>query len=412
MKLAFATLLMAASAMAKSHPFAPKSKNTAKATYVNKLVRGAKTTKNSQLGRKLNDEEMVVDISSYSIRFEKCQFIKTYDDELADDEEFGSVLATKRFVIFRLCPSGSCSSCNYGYGEYMIDLEQYLETTTQYQQELQEEMCQACEECGNEEEGERRRLVDVDCDTCYDECQKIENMEENGYIDAIDFLECQMIYDPEDDGGDALYAGPICASNGQKVNIGVFTDENCYNYDNSKDVEDYLVDGDGYSMRLSHALLKNTYDAEQCLSCLVVEEEDENANDDEDEEEEEKEPEVTEVCQQLYEEAGKCEQAHGFEGISYYNDAMYENQVATEDVVCNYIKSINNGQYTEDGEIKVKGGYVSSGSDASTTGGQKFALTFFIIGTVGLAIYAATLHAKLTKGSSASLSENSAGVSA
>merc|ERR1712032_1190413 len=198
----------------------------------------------------------------------------------------------------------------------------------------------------------------------------------------------------------ALYAGPICASNGQKINIGVFSDENCYNYDNSKDVEDYLVDGDGYSMRLSHALLKNTYDAEQCVSCLVVEEE------------EEKEPEVTEVCQQLYEEAGKCEQAHGFEGISYYNDAMDENQVATEDVVCNYIKSINNGQYTEDGEIKVKGGNVSSGSDASTTGGQKFALTFFIIGTVGLAIYAATLHAKLTKGSSVSLSENSAGVSA
>merc|ERR1712032_643215 len=180
----------------------------------------------------------------------------------------------------------------------------------------------------------------------------------------------------------ALYAGPICASNGQKINIGVFSDENCYNYDNSKDVEDYLVDGDGYSMRLSHALLKNTYDAEQCVSCLVVEE------------------------------AGKCEQAHGFEGISYCNDAMYENQVATEDVVCNYIKSINNGQYTEDGEIKVKGGNASSGSDASTTGGQKFALTFFIIGTVGLAIYAATLHAKLTKGSSASLSENSAGVSA
>jgi hypothetical protein len=37
-------------------------------------------------------------------------------------------------------------------------------------------------------------------------------MEENGYVDATNFLECQMIYDPEDDGQQALYAGPICAA--------------------------------------------------------------------------------------------------------------------------------------------------------------------------------------------------------
>jgi len=415
MKLAFATLLMAASAAAKN-PFVAKSKNSAKASYVNKLVRGAKQTKNSQLGRKLNDaEDYIPDISSYSVRFEKCQFIKTYDDELADDEEFGSVLATKRFVIFRLCPTGE-SSCNYNFGEYMIDLETYLMAATEYQQQLQEEMCQACDECGNNQNNERKRrfLVDVDCDSCYDECQKIENMEENGYIDAIEFLECQMVYDPEDDGGEALYAGPICASNGQKINIGVFSDEFCYNYDSSKDVEDYLVDGDGYGMKLSHALLKETYNAESPISCLVVEEEDENADENEDNNnnQEEEEPEVNRMCEQLYEEAAKCEKAHGFDN-GYSNYYAYANQLAQEEVVCNYISSIYNGQYTESGEIKVKGGNVKGESgDAATTGGQKFALTFFIIGTVGLAIYAATLHAKLTKGSSANLSENSAGVSA
>jgi len=30
----------------------------------------------------------------------------------------------------------------------------------------------------------KRRLVDGDYDSCYEECQKIENMEENGYVDA------------------------------------------------------------------------------------------------------------------------------------------------------------------------------------------------------------------------------------
>merc|ERR1712048_1342168 len=154
--------------------------------------------------------------------------------DLAEDEDTSTVFQTQRFVVFRLCPDNSCSSCSTNYGEYVIDLETYLESTVQYQQEIQEQMCEACEEYyenqaqeeeeaeeaeeGEEEDGgerkrRRRRAVEVDYDTCYDECQKIENMEENGYVDAVNFLECQMIYDPEDDGKSALYAGPICSSN-------------------------------------------------------------------------------------------------------------------------------------------------------------------------------------------------------
>merc|ERR1711862_994874 len=144
------------------------------------------------------------------------------------------------------------------YGEYAVDLQEYLEATVEYQQEVQEEMCQACEEYyenqaaeeeeeeaeeeGDEEEGDgderrkNRRLVDVDYDSCYEECQKIENMEENGYVDATNFLECQMIYEAEDDGKSALYAGPICSSGGSKIKIGVFEDEECNTPDSSKDV--------------------------------------------------------------------------------------------------------------------------------------------------------------------------------
>ena len=41
----------------------------------------------------------------------------------------------------------------------------------------------------------------------------------------------------------------------------------------------------------------------------------------------------------------------------------------------------------------------------SATGGQKFALVIFVLGTVGLAAYAATLHTQLTKGGKADLSK-------
>merc|ERR1719343_1517626 len=121
----------------------------------------------------------------------------------------------------------------------MVDLDEYLQAMVEYQKELIEDTCKACEEnCQAEEEEEeeaedaqdeegededeegedrrrRRRLADVDCDTCQDECDEYENLQDNGYYDATEFVECQMVYDPEDDAGDAYYAGPMCASNGE-----------------------------------------------------------------------------------------------------------------------------------------------------------------------------------------------------
>jgi hypothetical protein len=396
--------------VASASPFAPaQSKNTAQSSYVANLMHGARPTKNSQI-RKLDengDDAYQVDISSYSVKFEKCQFVKSYDVDLAEDEDSTTVLATKRFVIFRLCPENSCSSCNYNYGEYIVDLETYLESTVEYQQELQENMCEACQDCGNwddqyaqnQNDGGGRRLqsYSVDCDSCYEECQKIENMEENGYVDATEFLECAMIYDPEDDSKTALYAGPMCASSGSKIKIGVFSDEYCNVLDSSKDVDDYLMDDDGYQMNLSHALLKTVYAEDSCVSCTSYD--DDGGDRRLDEGDDDAAAEVLEMCQTLYEDAAKCEKTHGFDN-GYSNYGGYSNQLAQEESVCDYIESINAGSYDETGEIVVNGGNSSSGGGAKTTAGQKFALTFFVLGTVGLGGYAGMLHSKLTKGSS------------
>jgi len=421
---------LATSAMASS-PFAPaQSANNGKAAMMSNLLRNAVPTKNSQIRRLDGNEEYQVDLSGYSLKFMKCQFVKAYDDELAEQEDIDTVLGTKRFVIFRLCPQGSCSACNYGYGEYLAPMDEYLEAVVEYRQEEQQEYCNTCQETceaeqeeanndGQEEEqqaeegGERRltknkfsRKLTDDCDTCTDICEKIENMEENYYIDATEFLNCQQIYDGgDDDNKDAnvLYAGPMCASSGQKIKIGVFTDDECMFLDDSKDVENYLADGDGVQMKLSHALLKTVYDDEDCISCLVPEEEDENQDGNNNNNQEEKEAEVQEVCQQLYEQAGKCEKVHGFDnGYADYDE--YANQAANEEIVCDFISSIKSGTYSQTGEIQVGGGTRYAAGSGSTTGGQKFALTFFILGTVGLAVYSAMLHTNLTKNSKADLS--------
>jgi hypothetical protein len=427
--IAFAALTVA---VASANPFAPaKSTNSAKAEYMNKLVSKASPTANSQL-RRLDQnaeaeqqvEDYAVDISSYSIKFQQCQFVKAYDDDLAADEDSNTVLATKRFVVFRLCPSGSCDSCNSGFGEYIVDLETYLQATVEYQQKLQEDTCKACQECGNwenqqqadqnqeQEQAEQnqeggRKLQNgnyVDCDSCYDECMKIENMEQNGYIDATNFLDCQMIYDPEDDGKATLYAGPMCASSGSKIKIGVFTDQECNVPDLEKDVDDYLMDNQGNSMKLSHALLKTTYSSD-CISCTWVDQnaqqQDQQVDDQAQQQQDCKDcnnNQILDMCEELYESSAKCEKTHNFDN-GYANYYGYENQLAQEGVVCDFIQSLKAGSYDEVGEIVVNGANSSIGGGAKTTGGQKFALTFFILGTVGLAGYAAMLHSKLTKGS-------------
>ena len=429
MKFSLALLALTA-AVASANPFAPaKSANSAKTKYMSKLMSNARPTENSQLGRRLEEdadaEEYEVNISGYSLKFEQCQFVKAYDDNLAG-EDSDTILATRRFVIFRLCPTGYCDSCSYNFGEYIVDLEEYLEATVDYQKELQEEMCDACQECGNwqdddgeeaeeeEEEAEeeeeeddedrRKRRLDVDCDSCYDECMKIENMEDNGYVDATNFLECQLVYDPDDDGNSGLYAGPMCASNGSKIKIGLFTDDECNVPDSDKDVDDYLMDDNNGSMKLSHALLKTVYSSE-CISCLKPEEEDENADDDA-AQQEEKEAEVLDMCEQLYEASAKCEKTNGFDD-GYANYDGYANQLSQEEVVCDFVESLKAGSYDESGEIVVNGASSSIGGGSETTGGQKFALTFFILGTFGLAGYAAMLHSKLTKGTATGLVETS-----
>jgi hypothetical protein len=407
MKLFLAYTALVA-AVASANPFAPmKSQNSAQAAYVSSLMRGATPTANSQL-RLLQDNngQYQVDLTTYSVKFAKCQFVKAYSDDLAEDEDSDTVLGTKRFVIFKLCPNNSCSSCNYDYGEYIIDLEEYLEATVKYQTNKQQAMCEACQDCATDDAaaadgGRFLQDVNVNCDTCYEECLKIQNMNQNGYIDATNFLECQMIYDPEDDSKSALFAGPMCASNGAKIKIGVFKDEYCNVIDSSKDVDEYLMDADGYQMKLSHALLKTVYAEDSCVSCVQGEN---NNNNNNNHNNNNNQVLGNEMCQTLYQSAAKCETYHGFDS-GYSSADGYSNQASQEDAVCGFIDSIKVGSYSDEGEIVVNGGKsTTTGGGAKTTGGQKFALTFFILGTVGLAVYAAMLHSKLTKGGHPNLS--------
>jgi hypothetical protein len=462
------------------NPFAPPdpyrwtTPQSPYASYLGTLLSAARPTANSsrlneeqqQLRRSLeNDDDGAssssIDLSSYSIKFEKCQYIKQYatdsDDRSSSSSE--TVLETKKFVIFRLCPSSSSSSssgsssstttttttsctssnCKSNYGEYVIDLETYLEATLQIKSDEQEAYCEACQYCdaGNddaaaegvdavdeEDADDRRRRrqrqltssSSVDCSTCYDQCQNIANMGDYGYADASEYYKCEKVYENENKNL-VYYAGAMCSNSGTRIKVGLFTDANCENYDTNASPDAYIKKN-GYNVKLSYHLMKKTFVNDECItSCASYNHYSNNAHDENDDGDNDNA--VAEICQNLYSSSGKCETPHGFtSGITsssssssyssssssseYYDE--YSTQIDNEDTVCQYIANINSGAYDDSGELIVKtstlyivGGGRSSITSVQTTGGQKFALTFFVIGTVGLVAYAAYLRQKVNQ---------------
>jgi len=347
--------------------------------------------------RKLEDgedeaEDFEIDLTNYSIVFEKCQNVKFYnagDNGDADDADGGDVLSTNKFVIFKLCNSGSCSSgCNYEYAEYVVDMDTYIQAMTQLKAESFEESCNKCEE--NCQADDAYAVMSDDCQACMNECDAYgnENLEENGMSASYNYIECAQVNGDDDTG---YSVGAYCSDDGTKISIGVFSDQYCSDLISGKSAATILgFDG------LDDYILSAAYSTD-CISCLKEAEDDDQANADD------YAPETQEVCQELYDAAGKCESETNFNGgyLQYY-----ESQASNEETVCNFISSLDSGTYDQTGEIVIGDGgvrTVKGGSQAN--GGQKFILTVLILSTIGLAGHAMTLHQKITGGSSEGLSK-------
>jgi hypothetical protein len=298
--------------------------------------------------------DFAYDLSSYSLRFEKCQDVKMYDDDLATDENSYSPLAVRHFVVFRLCPSDACSgACDTQYGHYVVDLDTYLAATVDYQQQDFENMCENCQEHCDD--------ADKNCSGCGQLCYQFNNLEILGYIDAAQFIECQTVQQQQvntqngrddgeaatDDGGGRLYIGPRCSAG--IIVIGLFSDESCMESVSNVDVEEIL------GAQLSYHLLAHTSysDGDVCLSCMENNNGSANANQNDAQDADD----VNEMCEDLYSASAKCESKtgirHGFIQTAL-DENQYETQVAGEFMSCNFIDQLVWNSYTETGEINAK----------------------------------------------------------
>uniref|UniRef100_A0A7S1Z400 Uncharacterized protein n=1 Tax=Trieres chinensis TaxID=1514140 RepID=A0A7S1Z400_TRICV len=315
------------------------------------------------------------DPSEYSLKYSGCSAIKMYTDMAEGNDQ--DVFSTKRFVVFRLCPSDECSaygSCGSNYGEYLVPLDDYLEYYGTFKEEMMENYCDYCEQCmyfekyfygnrklddaGDDQVEEGDDAVDdagddvehackyysqcVDylkaCD--YDQWAEAQGLdddqkEEQDDTDYTQFFECQEF----EYGNSAYYIAPKCSEDGSYIEFGIFSDEYCANYVGNK-VDISKVTGIDFSDNVLA-----DYTPQDCISChesdLPYTITNNDAEDDD---------EILELCENLYTESAKCNKhLYSAEDGSY----MSYNQEANEGVVCSLIENVMSGSYDEDGYIKL-----------------------------------------------------------
>ena len=255
-------------------------------------------------------------------------------------------------------------------------MDSYLQSTVPYMEATQEQYCETCNACI---ESDDDTCNSVDTNKCYTTCQNIANMANNGYVDAIQYIQCGKVYE-NGNTGVVYYVGAMCSSS-TKIKIGLFQDEACSIPSKIDNIDRYIKNENGYNVKLSYHLLKRTFTSDDMYlaSC---------AQDD---------GEVSEMCTNLYQEAGKCEARHGFLGMSTSYRADYSSQSSNEEEVCDFISNIKSGHYDESGEIVLTGISTYKAAMSSLSDGQVFALAFFVVGTVGMVLYVVYLRQQIAK---------------
>eukprot|EP00592_Proboscia_alata_P009976 CAMPEP_0194355436 /NCGR_PEP_ID=MMETSP0174-20130528/3344_1 /TAXON_ID=216777 /ORGANISM="Proboscia alata, Strain PI-D3" /LENGTH=579 /DNA_ID=CAMNT_0039124711 /DNA_START=89 /DNA_END=1828 /DNA_ORIENTATION=+ len=149
-------------------------------------------------------------VTNYSLKYARCQMIQSYSDEYGQEEFAQTVLKRQTFVVFRFCNTDYCSSnqmfgCDMDYGEYLIDLNDYLGVMQQYNEERKEAYCEYCEECMELEDADDDAAADEEEAEDEEEEAEEEEEEEEEEEDAGDDAGRRRLDEGDeagDDGGD------------------------------------------------------------------------------------------------------------------------------------------------------------------------------------------------------------------
>ena len=347
--------------------------------------------------RKLDEDEVDITwVSNFSIKFQGCHHISQWNDEA--DEEEDVRIETKRLIRFRLCPSDECSpdkagGCDSDYGDYVIDMNTFLESYydalenyNEYRCEYTSQVLCDCENGDDKGDDFDEEICEYDCyveygieDICSDKNPyQDDEQEKDEEFDLANYVECQQAkfennneerrrLDEEEEI--EYYIGPYCAEQGGAIFLGLFTDDTCTSF------ADNYGGANTYSS-LAGSSLPYSEDSLISMDCISCKEPEGYNNDGDDAQDDD---EVIEMCEQIYEGAGKCEQ--GLEATGYLSSANNN--------ACNYIQGI---------KVVRKDGIITQvGSKANKT--ASIFIGIFVVAFVLLAAYVYYLKTKLDRAS-------------
>lgn len=317
-------------------------------------------------------------VADYSIKFQGCHHVSQWNADVDEDNDVR--LQTVRLARFRLCESNSCSDdktagCSSGYGDYIIDLDTFVQSYLQDKQQTQEYNCQAAQEnsgCdGDDVDDEETCMYNYYSAQGLDYCNQDED---DGQFDAQNYAQCAQAEFQNDDDGNRkrkldeaeevqYFIGAYCADQGGEVRLGLFTDDTCTTV---SETSYYSLAGTELPYS-SESLISGN-----CISCFQQDDADQDGDD-----AQEQEVRVKEICEEIYQGAGKCET---YMGIQYPTESA-----------CNYIEGIkitrDDGIVLTESTRSSKGASVAIGLFATTAillGAYVYYLRTKLGGTINL----------------------------
>lgn len=274
--LSISALLLIASTASAKNMHVPLVNMKADSTAGRKLISKARQ-------RNLEDQQFqdYDQLYKYSIKFLSCFRWFEWNDDADGDEDLR--LAAKRIVQFRLCPTGSCTDgnnagCDSDYGEFVIDMETYLDA---YYDMLGDE---------NDDDAVQNLKNYIQCEQFNENRELSKNQNaDNRQLGYYDVLYDDDIYERE------FYIGPYCTEGG--IEIGFFTEDTCTMVAGGESSSN--TNGGAIYYQLTGSKLPYVGESivnRDCISCEI---------DGED-------GELSEFCEDMYADSGKCEKEMDF----------------------------------------------------------------------------------------------------
>ena len=234
----------------------------------------------------------VMGLADLSIKYAGCSSTTSFTSEVEDEDSYSSHFVPDTLVQYRLCPADSCqdnswAGCRSEYGQYMMNLEDFLDTQSDLMDMEFEMLCGYCEtcysfddsayceegsccthshDCGDYDDYCSGEADDQEEPPSYDElfnCMEVDLSEYNRRDLRNRKLEqdYQSQYDDQSQSASA-YVGVHC--NGVHIELGLFSDSTCTSLIGSEeDIDIANITGYEYST----AELEEFYVPEGCLTC-------------------------------------------------------------------------------------------------------------------------------------------------